>query len=64
MKEEKILTEAMREQVGRHINVQVTPIDRRLVDQYLEATGDPNEGEKISTGSATIALPSRKEDPS
>jgi acyl dehydratase len=62
MKEEKILTEAMREQVGRHINVQVTPIERRLVDQYLEATGDPNpvfrdKAEAIRAGYGDMPVP-------
>ncbi len=42
MSEEKILTEAMLAQVGKTINVQVRQIDRRLLDQYLEATGDLN----------------------
>jgi acyl dehydratase len=42
MAEERLITESMRAQVGRQINSKVVRIDQRMVDQYLEATGDPN----------------------
>jgi acyl dehydratase len=42
MEENKILTDGMLAQVGKQINTQVTQIDQRLLDQYLEATGDSN----------------------
>jgi len=42
MSAEKIFTEAMLAQVGKTINTQVVQIDRRILDQYLDATGDSN----------------------
>ncbi|MHB8783133.1 MAG: MaoC family dehydratase [Desulfobacteria bacterium] len=35
-----MITEAMKAREGKILNAQVTRIDQRLVDQYLDATGD------------------------
>ena len=42
MEKESILTPSMKACVGTVINKHMMQIDRRMVDQYLDATGDPN----------------------
>ncbi len=42
MVEEKVMTKEMGAAIGSLVNVQVMQFDRRSVDQYIDATGDPN----------------------
>ncbi len=62
MSEEKILTHAMLAQVGKTINTQVVQMDRRLLDQYLDATGESNpiyrdRAKAIQAGYADTPMP-------
>ena len=62
MSEKKILTAAMEAQVGKTLNIHVMQIDRRMLDQYLEATGDPNpiyrdRAVALQAGYAEIPVP-------
>jgi acyl dehydratase len=62
MEEKKILTDAMLARVGKQINTRVTQIDQRMVDQYLEATGDANpiyqdKAAAIQAGYADVPVP-------
>jgi len=42
MSEENVITADMEKQIGNTLNIQITQIDRRAVDQYIAATNDSN----------------------
>lgn len=57
-----IVTESMRERIGREINIQVMKIDQRMIDQYLDATGDAgaircDRAAAMKAGYADIPVP-------
>lgn len=57
-----MITEAMRVREGKILNAQVTRIDQRLVDQYLDATedSDPEWREKtvaLAAGYSDVPVP-------
>ena len=62
MEGESILTEELRAQVDKEVNIHITTIDQRMLDQYLEATGDPNpvfhdKPTAIQIGYADVPVP-------
>jgi acyl dehydratase len=62
MGEKPILTEPMKAQVGKLVNTHIMQIDRRMIDQYLDAMGDPDpvwrdKAAAIQAGYAELPVP-------
>jgi acyl dehydratase len=62
MGEKPILTESIKAQVGKLVNIHIMQIDRRMIDQYLDAMGDPNpvwrdKSAAIQAGYADLPVP-------
>jgi len=62
MGEKPILTESIKAQVGKLVNIHIMQIDRRMIDQYLDAMGDPNpvwrdKAAAIQAGYADLPVP-------
>ena len=62
MAEERMITESMRAQVGKHLNTHVFQITQRLLDEYLDATGDPSpvwrdKAAAMQVGYADVPVP-------